>query len=1125
MWEQNIDGTNPLHKNFRDEVGKSAPDRVWKDWYRGPPKDGINYVRKADFLRWGTVERRDWEHMLDTFTLNPFGPGSGKKRARSRSVPTLRRREYLSDAEWKRERLIKISPEIGHQPHRKVADGVCEFRDTISEPVLGEPPDFKRRFIYTRPDGTLIAMEECSSYDAHGLELWEDARNQKDGRNFIAMRLPAYFRHDMMPVEEDVQPFSFESYATMRSNDVFGYNEAPPLGFIEEIGDNDEDDPMKIFQIHRKHNLDLVYQLKNQAELAESSQGRFTADDRFRIVQIVEGSAPFLLIRRVSEVTGTSGNTSAAHGLAEDLDVQPGELDSEPFLRTALMKDEEQAISVLPVERETYQFVLLRESSQLSIWDSWYMGEIVSAKLDHITVQHPEHWVTLRSVFSEVMRAYKKKQVLEAVRKNSQQLADPTASTPEVDNWDFYYPLMKDHFKQGPGFMDLSGPDPQSGTYREFVRVHSEKYGYCACTAYNSGKEGSVHLGFLNMKDPFLPVYQLQKPFVNRQDRYFILLKTVGDMLFVSMQHHQKFWIQSNLLSYNEQDCQLLSLRWLVHERWLDTDDLEGVTQFLDDRYVEEVQGDNAAPAAGDGQPQPDTGDAGKAVARKSSSNDSVPSSLQYYTPDVIISIDPAAIQLPPSQPSANSSVSHSLQHHVTGVANEPLPTPSPVVHTTSSNKSVSQSLQDHAAGIGINHPAPTPRFSNGSFSSNNSVPKSLQFDNKTSSLGISEGPVPSSTNSAPPSLQSTGPHVTVPPPRAPHNSVSDNPVSAILYHTIEPAQGSGRPGSAHDMTGAVVTITSDGSQGFIAHAIDYSGHPIQTFTPPRDPPGHTQTHDPVFTYTPAGPPPAQTAVTSGIVSHTPASEAPQQTQTGSVTRDAERWSPIKSETLLKPPSTGLRESTTPKSAGPKTPEPGYTTTPESHAPALEPPKFAIVGGLPTFTTTAGDPVFKTPIGATKAGQPIFASPAGTTKAGAQIFALPVVELTAGGAESAVSTGVVAGSTTPPGAPSVPLQTKPSFVLGESIAISPRFDRNDEDPNHEPDSPRDDPAGVINDPEEEIMIRYGDWREREEVIAQLIEQSASLLTTTSRLIRTLPQPVIARACRRAPVQQTTTQMF
>lgn len=598
-WESNLDGTNTDHKKFEEEIQKCRPASFnhWLRWNEKglPPvvghsiiKSDLETIKKGKKFKRSILNEINWKLFLDTFPINPIGPSTGTRRARSRSVPALRNPAYLNEKEQERERLINKPLHIGHQPHKKIADGVCPDRDYMSEPVNGEPHDMKRRYIYVRENGDMLACEAETAFNVHDLDIWRTAR--KSGKDWIAARKhgPLMFE----PVEEDVNPSLFEG-SIQNSADFFAC--------AKDSLERADFDVIDMLHAHKKHGLSLVYGLKrNQGSTSTSSDGT-TAHERFEIIDMPEPemrSAGFearIQIRRVKTKAwaGTTPDDNPSHETSRDETyiIPALELDPVPYLRTAVFKDEPMPDYLMPRERDNYRFVLLRESSQDEIWDALQGGKVIATKLDMIELENTSLWKPLNSVLAQIQLAYQQKEVMDDLNKNAdtQREADPTDSAPKIEDWDFWYPVIQGLTGFGNGFVDIDEPNVETGEPVDYVQIvpgseHPETH---MCTARKKKQTGLVHASAIDMSRPFLQSFTALEADGSPGDADFLWLKErklegQNTQLFMASNDNGMGWMDAKDILFDEDEYRMIPLLEMFDKEILNIDEFDGASTYLE---------------------------------------------------------------------------------------------------------------------------------------------------------------------------------------------------------------------------------------------------------------------------------------------------------------------------------------------------------------------------------------------------------------------------------------------------------------------------------------------------------------------------------------------------------------
>lgn len=551
QWEQNVDGTNPHHKKFDAEMAKSRPWKKWWQWEQGLPSVGSHYIVKEDFEKMREAE--GWDFFSDTWAFNPLGPRNGKHRARSKSLPALRNSACLTDQERTRERLMKKATHIGHQPHRRVADGICPDRDYMSEPVSHDLPDLKRKYIYINQDGTMRAVEAENEVDAENLDFWR--YQPKDGRNYLGWRQQGYLQN-FLPVDEDVSPPSTgNSIQSSRDFSARGGDLLEPVTVGQKI--------VNMFRAGESSGVHLAYQLAEDSPLLWARKD-ITLRDRFEIVSIDESNAetgPILTIMKIETKT-FSNEKNLPTGL---LKVAPSDLNPEPYLRTARLKGEFLPEYFTAEEREDYQFVLVREVVKGVYWDSLHRSRIHPAKLDLMEIEDVEHWRSFYGAITEIQEAYRQQRAgsfSETVLTTDMNF---TIFPPRVDNWDFWYPVIKDQLGLQSGFVDVEGLHSEMGIVRDYVRIEAdtEESGILACQSMNSGQTGLIHASVIDRRDPYLPMFELLTPMGSEVGNRIILITRKQNKLFV-FDGLAKRWVDEDTLLFDEKQYQMVSLRKLL---------------------------------------------------------------------------------------------------------------------------------------------------------------------------------------------------------------------------------------------------------------------------------------------------------------------------------------------------------------------------------------------------------------------------------------------------------------------------------------------------------------------------------------------------------------------------------
>lgn len=602
-WEQNLDGMNPNYKNFDEEMLKCKPVTAthWLRWSQEglPPvvgysiiKNDLDTIKKGKRFKGSILKEINWKTFLDTYPMVPLGPGTGVNRARSRSVPALRNPIYLSEKEQEEETLMDKPPHIGHQPHRKIADGVCPDRDYMSEPANGEPHDMKRRYIYIRPNGDWLACEAETEFDVHDLDLWRN--NRKSGKNWLAARKQGFLQ--FQPVEEDVIPFSFDDAVQDSAN----FHTC-----AKERLERADFDVIDLLHTHKKHGLSLVYGLKHDPNsIPVMALDGLTVDERFEIIDMPGPEMrsvnfePQLRVRAVTKAgAGTTLNDISSYDASQDMTylISPLDLDPVPYLRTAVFKDEPMPDYLMPRERDNYRFVLLRESNQDFVWDALQGGKIIATKLDMIELEDTKLWKPLNSILGQIQLAYQQKEVMDALEKDmhAESEADSTESVPQIEDWNFWYPVVQGLTGFGNGFVDVDDPDINTGEPADYVRImpgseHPDTY---MCIARNNKQTGLIHTSAIDLSKPYLQSFTPLEAGGSPGNDDFLLLKEDNAKIFISSEDNGMGWMDANDLMFDEDESRMVSLLELFDRRVFNIDDFEGASTFLEHlRFVGEQQ-------------------------------------------------------------------------------------------------------------------------------------------------------------------------------------------------------------------------------------------------------------------------------------------------------------------------------------------------------------------------------------------------------------------------------------------------------------------------------------------------------------------------------------------------------
>lgn len=605
-WENGIQGTNPRSLKWSDAEDLARPNKVMHDLSKEYYDNG-KYVTLADFLTAG---------LGSDIPLNPYGPSTGFRRARSQSL-----------FDERENRILKYGPHIGYQPDRRLlGDSELPDRGYDSEPMSDEAKSkIVRSTLYKKVDGTMQVVSADEDVDVHDLDLWQEnggtvakygnrLKNGGPSRSVRNMDGSLYARGpDFVPsalAAQQLPRSQEEPYGTPTSEAHLSLLSATDTEALKEI--------LKDMET----GCALVYGLKNVLDEQNPPDAPLTQDDRFELhvtpegLPIVEGAK--LMVGRLPAEALDYG----AEKNADTLRINPSDLDwSQPFLRQAIDTNESDT-----------RVVLLHRSKDVEKWKCWSGDDIYETSGTDLELLPVEQWPALADVHKAIEQT-KRRLVLDhgtpsldcapstsasfnpgssppdsvsstqpdrylSKEEAADKWLDITEPHPEYlkGEWDVLFPVREAQAVQGPPFVLVDTDD--------HVYLGADQgNGYQLCEVLGTGAKGLIPKHAVDTNVAGFLQYSV-KCDLGMSSNWVIVLKRKSDMLFCSLPDGSKRWFYTEDLPLDNDEVQFVTLQRLLQEDLLRVDGLEPSDSA---RATEMLEGE-ATPQFGDAETEPTQG-------------------------------------------------------------------------------------------------------------------------------------------------------------------------------------------------------------------------------------------------------------------------------------------------------------------------------------------------------------------------------------------------------------------------------------------------------------------------------------------------------------------------------------